>query len=275
MKEFSSKAMFKLIFSQIFSISFLVLLLTMFTVSISYLYPNYYQSVATYKIISKESFEEDQFGFLGGLAQIGKQGGIDSLEVEEVANSNSFITQFIRDNDLYRNLIKDNPDALPSDFSRAFIKRLDFNNLGSYVRISFIDKEPTKAKEILESYITGLDNFFRTRQKEKSARYINYLTEQLETNESYRKQAINESATALIQSELRNLVLAEIDGAYVLEALDPPNTPDRKKYPQRLVWLLLSLFFYSLLVTTAVLIWNFQTAKNLDLFKKFKKTKFE
>ena len=275
MKELSSKEMFKLIFSQIFSISFLVLLLSMLTVSISYLYPNYYQSVATYKIISKESFQEEQFSFLGSLAQVGKQSGIDALEVEEVANSNSFIAQFIRDNDLYRNLIKDNPDALPSDFSRAFIKRLDFNNLGSYVRISFIDKEPTKAKEVLESYITGLDNFFRTRQKEKSARYINYLTVQLETNENYRKQAINESATALIQSELRNLVLAEIDGAYVLEAIDPPNTPDRKKYPQRLVWLILSLFFYSLIVTAAVLIWNFQTAKNLDLFKKFKKTKFE
>ena len=233
----------KLVLDQLSSILLIVLGLTFLTISFSYFVEEKFESESTYKIRNNSPFPDNQLGFLSGIASFDNAGNsVDIVEVEEIASSFEFTDKFITNYDLELHLINQN------NTKSKYPKRIDYykkfhNNLtivvkGDYLTMSYADSKPEKAKEILENWANELDEFFRVRENSRSQKALEYLSNALSERTFV---SLNESLSAYAERELNNLVMTQVESQYLLTIIDSPNLPEYKKYPQRIIWLIISI----------------------------------
>ena len=256
----------KLVFEQFFSITLIIIFLTILTTSISYLLPEKFESEATYKVRSSSLFSNNnQLGLLSGLASFeGSSQEVDIIEVEEVANSFEFTDKFINKYELEEKLVEKDKfsDNFPKriDLFKIFHNNLSINVKGDYLSLAYADYDPFTAKKILENWAYELDEFFRVRENTRSQKAVDYLSESISKGTYI---SLYESLSSYAERELNNLVMTQVESQYLLKTIDSPNLPEYKKYPRRLVWLVISLFTYSLLTIISVISWNIKTSKRL------------
>tara|TARA_B100001093_G_C26824579_1_gene1013435 strand:- start:263 stop:1216 length:954 start_codon:yes stop_codon:yes gene_type:complete len=113
-------------------------------------------------------------------------------------------------------------------FKKIFTISLDKET--SFTQISIEHISPETAFNMVSRVINSINLNMRTQDAEEAKISLNYLYAELEKNNiSSTKLAI----TALIEEEIKNLMLAEVTKDYVFKIIDSPRMPELKSSPSR------------------------------------------
>lgn len=107
-----------------------------------------------------------------------------------------------------------------------------------FIEISFIHISPVFAQSFLNLIIKEFNNISKKIDLERAAHSLEYLQNQLIlTNETEVRKSINE----LIQLQLNKQMIANVERDYMLTIIDPPFVPEKYKYPNKLMIVLIAL----------------------------------
>ena len=228
-----------------------------------------------------------QFGGLATLAGIKVPSGEgDETEAAmEIMQSWSFIEEFIKTNNLaaeifaadnwdretnrlsYKSSLYDNqqkqwvrnPPAgktieptsweLYEEFSDRLTVTTDKTT--GMITIAIEYYSPVLAKQWLDTYITTINDYMRTRKLEQTNSNIEYLEAQIE------KTAIagmKEVFYQIIEEQIKNKMLAEASPEYAFVTVNPAMVPEEKSTPKRALICVLAVMLGGMLSVFAVLI---------------------
>lgn len=216
-----------------------------------------------------------QFGGLASLAgiNIGGNSSGESDRALEIMTSQSFIVEFIEQNDLAVPLfaaegwnrdsnqleinadlydskeqrwLRDSLPGRPSEPSswelyQAFLERLSVveENKGGLVVVSIEYFSPEMARDWVDTFITAINEHMRQRKLMQVNRNIEYLEAQIQ------KTAIadmREVFYQVIEEQIKSKMLAEASPEYVFSTVNRPMLPEIKSKPSRaLICVLLTL----------------------------------
>lgn len=109
-----------------------------------------------------------------------------------------------------------------------------------FVSISIEHFSPYIAKEWLDKIIFYIDESMRQEDKQKAIRSIDFLNKRmLDTNYAEIKEALSE----LLQSQTQILMLTEINDDYIFKAIDSPIAPEEESRPNRILIIMIGMFF--------------------------------
>lgn len=267
----------------IFSVIFIVYSLTI---------QNVYKAEAIYEIRSKDESSNSlsslasRYGGIASLVGINfSQGGDDSFLVIEKLKSKSFAKHLSKiegikqnffavekydpinktieyDLDIYDpskaewTLIRDGkvhePTAL--EFFDALNARLnvDVNTETGFLEISFFHRSPEFASDFIKTAIKEINRISKNQDKAKANFALEYLNDRLVKTPS---KDVRESINELIKTQLRILMISDVNDNYLLEPIDPPYIPEEKYSPSRKLYAILGFLlgaflgiFYTLFV---------------------------
>jgi uncharacterized protein involved in exopolysaccharide biosynthesis len=130
------------------------------------------------------------------------------------------------DDDIYKNFL--------NGFSISTARDTQF------VTLEFIHFSPYFAKEVLDKLIIDVNKNVKIRETNRLQKSIEYLNNQFSKTLSIQLQQV---FISLRETNIKNLMLAEIDEYYVLDIIDPPNIPFLKTSPKRTLILVLGTLF--------------------------------
>lgn len=225
-----------------------------------------------------------QFGGLASLAGVNLGSGGGSVDKALVMlKSRTFISQFIQEEHLLPILFANNwnektqnwKEQKPSWFGRLigktdesssktqkptiqqayrlFSKLMMVSNdeKKGTVSLSIDWKDPVLAAQWANKLVKQLDDFIRNKDVTEARRSIDYLTDQLRKIDVVEMQ---KSLYALIESQSKTIMLANVRDGYVFDVVDKADVPEHKIKPKRALIIVLSIIlggffgvFYSLL----------------------------
>ena len=235
-----------------------------------------------------------QFGGLASLAGIKVPSG-EGGETEaamEIIQSWSFIEEFIQSNQLAAEIFAaDNWDRESNSLSydeslydsqqkqwvrkspagktieptswelyQAFSERLTVttDKTTGMITIAIEYYSPVLAKQWLDSYITTINNYMRSRKLEQTNSNIQYLQAQIE------KTAIagmKEVFYQIIEEQIKNKMLAEASPEYAFVTVNPAMVPEKKSQPKRALICILATLLGAMLSVLVVLIRHYAFAE--------------
>lgn len=114
--------------------------------------------------------------------------------------------------------------ALGKSLKSSFSKRTGF------LTVSFEHESPEFSQYILSLILNKIDKTIRDRDEFNAQNSIKFLKNELEIIETGELRA---AVSALIQSELQKIILANRDSTYILNFIQPPFVPFEKNRPSR------------------------------------------
>jgi uncharacterized protein involved in exopolysaccharide biosynthesis len=227
-----------------------------------------------------------QFGGLASLAGINLgEGGTNKTEIAlEILKSRSFIERFIAkhqllvplmaaekwdlgsnililDDELYnkkdRKGIREvsppkqiipTPWEAYTEFSDILFISQD--KISSLVTIEVEFYSPIIAQQWLTWLIEDINDYVRKQDQTEAQDSIDYLTKQLENIQLSNMQTV---FYQLIEEQSKNMMLTEVKTEYVLKTIDPPQVPDEKDKPKRVLIILLGTMLGGILSIMFVL----------------------
>ena len=128
------------------------------------------------------------------------------------------------------------------DIYKNFMDRLFYSvdRETQFISIEFQHFSPYFAKEVLTKLIIEVNSEVRRREVERTKKSIEYLNNQVEKTSSVDLKFL---FNKLRESNLKNLMLAEIDEYFVLDVVDPPTLPSKKSFPRRALICTFGTFF--------------------------------
>lgn len=248
------------------------------SIIISIMLPNIYRSEALLAPASESEQASltrlaGQFGGLAGLAGVSLGGAsLDKTTLSlEIVKSRAFITQFIEkhqiqvplmasvgwdfkarewiiDETIYdvdkRKWIKEyetrqgpGPSAL--EMHRVFLERLSVSraNDTGLVTMSLESQSPEEARRWLSLLIKDLNEYMRKGDIDEANANIAYLTDQLKRTSVAEMQKI---FYQLVEQQTKTVMLAEAKDEYVFKVIDPPQIPEQKAKPKRMLIVVLA-----------------------------------
>jgi len=235
-----------------------------------------------------------QFGGLATLAGIKVPSGEgDETEAAmEIMQSWSFIEEFIKTNNLAAEIFAaDNWDRETNSLSydeslydsqqnrwvrkppagktieptswelyEAFSERLTVttDKTTGMIIIAIEYYSPVLAKQWLDSYITTINNYMRSRKLKQTNSNIQYLQAQIE------KTAIagmKEVFYQIIEEQIKNKMLAEASPEYAFVTVNPAMVPEKKSQPKRALICILATLLGAMLSVLVVLIRHYAFAE--------------
>lgn len=137
-----------------------------------------------------------------------------------------------------------NKDSIPSDFEvYQKIKEsliISVNSKNDFIYISFTHVNPLFASEFLETFVRTTDSYFR---KKDIADFIALEIQLVDSLSHASHSFLRDSMNKLLELNMKKLFLAKTKKQYIFEILDPAITPEIHFFPNKLVFLLLGLFF--------------------------------
>lgn len=109
----------------------------------------------------------------------------------------------------------------------------------SFITISIEHKSPFLAKEWLDFVIANINEVMRIEDITKAQNSISFLNE---SAKSANIQSIKEAIASLLESQMKNLMLASSTDSYVFNVLDLPIVPEKKSGPARALICFLGIF---------------------------------
>jgi len=258
----------KQFFSVLWAGRAIIIIITMLFAVSSVMYaisvPNKYKASILLASAQSGSGFSSSVGQLGGLASFAgisiDSGSSSEAQVAvEVMKSRSFIEDFIRQNDLAVKIyaaegwdvssgnLLINSDVYdskkkkwvsvkgaPSSYSlyKSFIGlvSVSVNVKSGWVAVSIEHYSPKVAKQILDLYVSAINEHMKTRQMDKVERNIVYLEEQI------RKTSIAEMREVfytIIEEQIKSKMLAEASPDYVFVAVSPSMIPEERSQAKR------------------------------------------
>jgi uncharacterized protein involved in exopolysaccharide biosynthesis len=177
-----------------------------------------------------------QLGGLASLAGVNLNTDNDVVEAQAVLDSRHLTEEFIKRNGLLELLFPD-PKAPRSLWlavrrfkSSVLLIRKDARKETTTVTIEWTDA--ATAARWANSYVALANELIRTRALEESSRNIAYLNSQLEHNNTVE---LRRAIYNLIESQTKQLMLANGRIEYAFEVVDPGVAPQVRSRPQRVL----------------------------------------
>jgi uncharacterized protein involved in exopolysaccharide biosynthesis len=194
---------------------------------------------------------------LGGLAEL--IGGFDGGEKDKALTlatlkSRTLIQQFIRDERLMPVLFADKWDAETNDWSdpeeapslwhghRLFVEevlRVGEDKKTGLVTIAVEWKDAQAAADWVTALVARTNAYLREKAVQESEKNLAYLQQQLRHTGQVELQ---QSVYALVESEMKKLMLAKGNEEYAIRTIDPAQPPQRKAKPNRGLMAVAGLF---------------------------------
>lgn len=208
-----------------------------------------------------------QFGGLGRLVGMNLgQGGL-GREAQAVLESRRLVEEFIKRNDILKELSPADGDLLTlwrivEQFRELTLTiREDATEGITTVSINWID--PAVAARWANEFVALANELIRTRARKEAERNIEYLNKQIEQTNVVELQRVMYN---LIETETQTLMLANARIEYAFTVVDPAVAPEDRTSPRRKLIVLsggaLGLFF-GVLVAFAINIFRQITTKEL------------
>jgi uncharacterized protein involved in exopolysaccharide biosynthesis len=232
-----------------------------------------------------------QFGGLASLAGVNLGGGDGSVDKALVMlKSRTFITQFIHEEHLlpilfskswnvktqswkelksswferltgnrYENLSKTQKPTMQQAYG-SFSKLMTVNNdeKKGTVSLSIDWNDPVLAAQWANKLEKKLDDFIRSKDVTEAEKSIKYLTKQLNKIDAVELQ---KSIYALIESQSKTVMLANVRDGYVFDVVDKAGVPEHKIKPKKGLIIVLSVILGGFLGIIFCLINNILTNK--------------
>ncbi len=189
-----------------------------------------------------------QFGGLGRLVGMNFGQGGSGREAQAVLESRRLVEEFIRRNDILKELSPDDGDPLTlwgtvEQFRELTLTiREDATEGITTVSINWTD--PAIAARWANEFVALANELIRTRAREESERNIEYLNKQIEQTKEVELQRVMYN---LIETETQTLMLANARTEYAFTVVDPAVAPEDRTSPRRKLIVLsggaLGLFF--------------------------------
>jgi uncharacterized protein involved in exopolysaccharide biosynthesis len=208
-----------------------------------------------------ESSIPGQLGGLAALAGVSIRGANDrKTEALATMESRMLTDSFVRDRNLLPILFASRWDAVRNTWKAGVkvptlwdanklidddVRRVLEDRKTGLVTLSMEWKDPKLAAEWVTDLVERTNKALQQSAYERANRNIAFLKRQLEeTNVIEVRQALNK----LLESELKNSMLAQRSEDYAFKVLDPPVVPEEKAWPRRALILALGL-------TVGIFIW--------------------
>jgi LPS O-antigen subunit length determinant protein (WzzB/FepE family) len=126
-----------------------------------------------------------------------------------------------------------------------------------FVRLAFKARTPKLANSLAQAMIADLNEEMRARALAEAQQIVHLLSERIAT-EQY--ASIRDTAAALLESQLKREVVAEVRKEYALKTLDAPSLPETRYYPRRTRMVIIGAFFGTILGAMWVLVRTMRSA---------------
>jgi uncharacterized protein involved in exopolysaccharide biosynthesis len=225
---------------------------------IAWLRPNQYEAIvllspvsSTSGVGSKLSGSASQIGGLASL--IGINIGGDSSKAESIAylQSEVLTERFIQDNQLLpvlyperwsaadKKWIVSDPAKVPTLW-KANRKFLEIRNVtedkkSGLVKMSITWTDPVMAANWANGIVRMANDNLRAKAIKEAEQHIAYLNEEASHTDL---APIRTAIYAVLESEIKNAMLAKGPGDYALKVIDPAVAPELKSGPLRSLWVL-------------------------------------
>jgi hypothetical protein len=204
----------------------------------------WYQATAVIEPIPEGAVEnrvEGGLGSLGGgsMSTFLMISGVDSQAQESltILRSFTFNTQVALRHNLTGELLRDLDEKpktqrklqmLLFDVLRARFS-VDYSMQAHDLNVHFIDRDPIRAQEILQYYLTDL----RELQRQDAIKNAGAAIESLEKEASSTGDSLlRENLYALVARQVQRQKLAEVEADFAFKILEPPISPDRPYSPR-------------------------------------------
>ena len=284
------KGLFDYLLASKWIIICVTLLFSISSVFIALSKPNIYEAVAIVQISKSDKDQSllntasSQFGGLAnsmGFSLPGGEGNTVNYVIEKL-NSKTFLKHLLKfpeikakiyavqSYDIASNTIQYNPKLYDS-VKRIWIRKppkfkpiepthieidkffknqfsVTENRLTGFISIKYQHQSPEFANQFINLVIQELNNVSRKKDIEESLKAISYLSDYLKNTEI---RDIQNSVNALIEGQLKTLMLANMREGYIIETIDPSFVPETKISPNRALYCILATFigfFFSLVI---------------------------
>ncbi|MGH8218255.1 MAG: Wzz/FepE/Etk N-terminal domain-containing protein [Steroidobacteraceae bacterium] len=214
-----------------------------------------------------------EIGGLASLANIQLPGSTDREVALETLKSDVLARDYIEQHKLRPVLFHDTWDAargrwkvtdskdIPTlwQATQKFagrVRNVSEDTRSGLITLTITWTDPRIAAEWANGLVKLANDYLRDKAIRRSERNIAYLNQQASKTDVAQIRA---ALYTILESELRNEMLARGTDEYALNVLDPAVAPERPSYPRRMVWLLaaaLSGFFVAVFVALARKAWQ-------------------
>lgn len=191
-----------------------------------------------------------QLGSLASLA--GLRGGSEGSRAETMAilQSNILTMDYIRKSNLLPVLYPDlwdarsntwkDPKKAPTlwtanEMFKSRIRKVEETSKSSLMTMTITWTDPKLAAQWANDLVKVTNNYLRGKAVEKSERHIQYLHQQAAATDI---APLKTAIYAVLESEIKNAMLARGTDEYALKILDPAVIPEIKSSPKRTVWVI-------------------------------------
>jgi uncharacterized protein involved in exopolysaccharide biosynthesis len=190
---------------------------------------------------------DSSLGGLASLAGLPLGGRGSSAETIATLRSETLTHRFIKENDLLPVLFASDWESATSSWrvpkpptiwqgARLFngrVRAVDEDGRTGLVRLSIRWKDPVRAADWANALVALANDHLRSEALTRSARNIEYLQDQLDHTSVVE---VRSSIFSLMESEIRNQMLARGNESFALRVVDAAIAPELPASPQPLIW---------------------------------------
>jgi uncharacterized protein involved in exopolysaccharide biosynthesis len=196
-----------------------------------------------------------QFAGVAALAGVDLTGsGSRTAEAVATLESRAFTENFIRERKLMPALFADDWDAATGRWRveaedrprmwNAFqrfdsIRELEQDVQTGLITVTVNWTDPTLAATWANGLITDVNQMMRDRAIRESQQNLDFLQTELQTSSQVPLQS---TIYSLIEVQMQNSMLANVNQQYAFRVIDPAVVPEKRYWPNRLVFAVLGLF---------------------------------
>lgn len=198
-------------------------------------------------------------GEVAGLAGLGSAlgGSNNGQEAIAVLKSRAFTARFISEHNLLPELFYRDWDPIGkrwtysslrriptlNDGVRKFdadVRRISTNEVNNLITLTVDWSDRQRAVDWAQQMVHELNEEMRSRAKAQAQQALDYLNKEMERTSVVE---LRDATARLIDSELRDLMMASVREEYALKVLDPPLLPDAKRpvWPRRVLIVALAI----------------------------------
>ena len=113
------------------------------------------------------------------------------------------------------------------------------NKETGFIKISYEHISPKFSKIVLDAMVQKANQLTRLNAMDSTSKSIEYLKLQLDDTQ---QNEIKSSINAVMESQLKKQMLANVQVDYLITPIDPPFVPEKKSSPSRALICIISLF---------------------------------
>jgi uncharacterized protein involved in exopolysaccharide biosynthesis len=263
--EISVKEVFRILWNDRFlivGITLVVVLATVVTVLIS---TKKYDAIMMISPVADDSGGSrlsslvSQVGGLGALSSIvGLPNPSNTQKAETIAvlQSEKLTETFIRNNDLLPILYSEDWDALrqtwkvsnpkkiptvwkANGYFRSNVRSVTTDTKTGLVTLTIRWRDPKLAAKWANDLVKMVNDYLRKKTIDEAERNISYLSDQAARTDAV---AVKEGIYAILQNEIKKMMLARGSEEYALKVIDPAVPPEKPATPRPILWTTMAFF---------------------------------